>query len=98
MESLVVLVSEKSTGGRNGTGDLFAVEKALFLRGSMAVNNEYRALLRLWSNPAADEKVLRSQLTRFLLALRRDCGQPTYGLETEDWSDLVGVPVAASCS
>jgi hypothetical protein len=92
MESLGMLVSEESTGSRNGTVDLFVVEKALFLRGSVAGNNEYRALLRLMSNPAADEKVLRSQLTRFLLALRRDCGQPTYGLETEDWSDLVGVP------
>ena len=92
MESLGVLVSEESTGGRNGTGDLFAVEKALFLRGSVAVNNEYRALLRLLSDPGADEKVLRSQITRFLLALRRDCGQSTYGLESEDWSDLVRFP------
>jgi hypothetical protein len=92
MESLGVLGSEGSNGGRNGTGDLFAVEKALFLRGSVAVNNEYRALLRLLSDPAADEKVLRSQITKLLLALRRDCGQPTYGLESEDWSDLVGVP------
>jgi hypothetical protein len=89
MESLGVLVSEGSTGGRNGAGDLFAVEKALFLRGSVAVNNEYRALLRLLSDPRADEKVLRSQITRFLIALRRDCGQSTYGLESEDWSDLV---------
>ena len=92
MESLGVLVSEGSNGGRNGTGDLFAVEKALFLRGSVAVNNEYRALLRLLSDPGADEKVLRSQITRFLLALRRDCGQSTYGLESEDWSDLVRFP------
>ena len=97
MESLGVLVSEESTGGRNGTGDLFAVEKALFLRGSVAVNNEYRALLRLLSDPGADEKVLRSQITKFLLALRRDCGQSTYGLESEDWSDLVRFPVASSC-
>jgi hypothetical protein len=92
MESLGVLVSEGSNGGRNGTGDLFAVEKALFLRGSVAVNNEYRALLRLWSDPGADEKVLRSQITRFLLALRRDYGRSTHGLESEDWSDLVRFP------
>jgi hypothetical protein len=50
MESLGVLVSEESTSGRNGTVDLFALEKALFLRGSVAVNNEYRALLRLMSD------------------------------------------------
>jgi hypothetical protein len=92
MESLGTVVSDESTGGRNGTGDLLAVERALFLRGSVAVNNEYRALLRLWSNRGADEKLLRSQITRFLLALRRDCGQSTYRLESEDWSDLVGVP------
>jgi hypothetical protein len=92
MESLGVLVSEGSTGGGNGTVDLFAVEKALFLQGSVAVNNEYRVLLRLWSDPGADEKVLRGQITRFLLALRRDCGQSTYGLESEDWSDLVRFP------
>jgi len=92
MESLGVLVSEGSNGGRNGTGDLFSVEKALFLRGSVAVNNEYRALLRLLSDRGADEKVLRSQITRFLLALRRDCGQSNYGLESEDWSDLVRFP------
>jgi hypothetical protein len=92
MELLGVLGSEGSNGGRNGTGDLFAVEKALYLRGSVAVNNEYRALLRLWSDPGADEKVLKSEIARFLLALRRDCGQSTYGLESEDWSDLVRFP------
>ena len=92
MESLGTVVSDESTGGRNGTGDLLAVEQAFFLRGSVAVNNEYRALLRLWSNRGADEKLLQSQITRFLLALRRDCGQSTYRLESEDWSDLVGVP------
>jgi hypothetical protein len=81
MESLGVLVSEGSNGGRNGTGDLFAVEKALFLRGSAAVNNQYRMLLRLLSDPGADETVLRSQITRFL-----------HGLESEDWSDLVRFP------
>jgi hypothetical protein len=92
MEPLEMLISEEPAGGRNGTGDLFAVEKALFLRGSVAVNNEYRALLQLLSNPGADEKVLRSQITKFLLALRRDCGQPTNGMEGEDWSDLVRFP------
>jgi hypothetical protein len=92
MDSLGVLVSEGSTGGRNGTVDLFAVEKALFLRGSVAVNNEYRALLQLLCDRRADEKALRSQITRFLLALRRDCGQSTHGLESEDWSDLVRLP------
>jgi hypothetical protein len=92
MESLVVHACEGSTGGRDGTDDLFAVEKALFLRGSVAVNNEYRELSRLLSDAAADEKVLRSQITKFLLAMRRDCGQSTYGLENEDWSDLVGLP------
>jgi hypothetical protein len=91
-ESLGVLVSEGSNGGRNGTGDLFAVEKTLFLRGSVAVNNEYRALLRLLFDPGADAKILRSQITRFLIALRRDCGQSTYALESEDWSDLVRFP------
>lgn len=65
------------------------MEKALFLRSSVPVNSEYRALLRLWCNAEADEKALRSQVTRFLLALRRDCGQSTYGLKNEDWSDLV---------
>ena len=89
MESLGVLVSEGCTGGRNGTVDLFAVEKALFLRGSVAVNNEYRELSRLLSDPRADGKVLQSQITEFLLAMRRDCGQSTYGLENKDWSDLV---------
>ena len=92
IESLGVLVSDESNGGRNGTVDLFAVEKALFLRGSVAVNNEYRALLRLLSEPEADEKVLKSEIARFLLALRRDCGQSTNGLESEDWSDLVRFP------
>jgi hypothetical protein len=92
IESLALLVSENSTSSRDGTSDLFAVEKALFLRGSVAVNNEYRALLQLLSDPRADEKLLRSQITGFLLALRRDCGQSTYGLESEDWSDLVRFP------
>jgi hypothetical protein len=91
-ESLVVPISEASTCGRNGNGDLFSLEKALFLRGSVAVNNEYRALLRSLSDAGADERALRSRITRFLLALRRDCGQSTYGLENEDWSDLVRLP------
>jgi hypothetical protein len=92
MASLVVLVSEASRGGRNGTGDLSAVEKALFLRGSVSVNNQYRAILRLVSETRADEKVLRSQITKFLIALRQDCGQATHGLENEDWSNLVHFP------
>ncbi len=91
MESL--LVSEGASFERNDAGDLVGVEKALFLRGSVAVNKEYRALSRLFSDPGADEKVLRSQITRFLLALRRDCGQSTYGLENQDWSDLVRFPL-----
>ena len=97
MESLGVLVSEESNGGRNGTGDLFAVEKALFLRGSVAVNNEYRALLRLLSDPGADEKVLRSQITKFLLALRLGL-RPVYLWAGE--RGLVGfgaVSVSPSC-
>ena len=89
MESLVFPALEESIGSRNGTDDLLAAEMAFFLRGSVAANNEYRALLRLLSEPEADEKVLRSKITRFLLAMRRDCGQSTYGLENEDWSDLV---------
>ena len=97
MESLGVLVSEESTGGRNGTVDLFAVEKALFLRGSVAVNNEYRALLRLLSDPGADEKVLRSQITRFLLALRRDCGQSTLWAGERGLVGFGAFSVASSC-
>jgi hypothetical protein len=90
MESFEMLLSEEEpAGGRNGTDDLIAVEKGLFLRGNVTVNNEYRALLRLLSNPGADEKVLRSQITKLLLALRRDCGQPTKGMEGKDWSDLL---------
>jgi hypothetical protein len=92
MESLGAQVSEESTSSRNGTVDILAVEKALFLRGSVAVNNEYRALSRLMSNPEVVETILRMQITRFLLALRRDCGQSTHGLEGEDWSDLVRFP------
>jgi hypothetical protein len=75
------------------------VERALFLRGSVAVNNELpRALLRLWWNAEADEKVLRGQVTRFVLALRRDCGQSTFGLESEDWSDLLDIPSSSVAS
>jgi hypothetical protein len=92
MALLVALVSG-SSGGRNGKGDLSAVERALFLRGSVSVNNEYRRLLRLLSEPGADEKVVRSQITRFFLTLRRECGGSTYGLEDEDWSDLVRLPM-----
>jgi hypothetical protein len=50
------------------------------------------------SDQGADEKVLRNQITSFLLALRRDCGQSTYGLESEDWSDLVGMPSGQGAS
>ena len=85
MESIVALVREGSSGGRNGTGELSAVEKTLFLQGSVIVNNQYRALLRLLADPGAHEKVLANQITRFLLALRRDCGQSTYG-----WKARIG--------
>jgi hypothetical protein len=98
MELLTVRVSEGPIDGRNGMDDLFAVEKALFLRGSVAVNKECRALLKLLSGPGADEKVLRSQITKLLLALRRDCGQSAYGLESEDWSHLLGFPPVKNTS
>jgi hypothetical protein len=92
MESLAVLASERFTGDRDGTGDLLAVERALFLRSCATVNKEYRALSRLLSDLGSDEKLLRSEISKFLIVLRRDCGQSTYGLESEDWSDLVRFP------
>jgi hypothetical protein len=92
IESLVVLVSETSACSLNGRAELLLLENALFLRGSVTVNNEYRVLLRLLSDPGVDEKDLRTQISRFLVALRRDCGQSASGLAGQDWSELLLFP------
>lgn len=92
-EQLAVRPKARSTGMTGFVG-LLTPEHTMFLHGDVAVNKEYRALMHLWCDPEADEEVVRSQITRLLLAMRRDCGSPTHGLEGEDWTFLLRTPPA----
>jgi hypothetical protein len=71
------------------TQELAGLEKTLFLIGSATVLKEYRSLFTMLSKASPDESQCRTQINRVLLAMRRDCGLSTYGLENEDWSDLL---------
>jgi len=76
-----------------------AIREALFLRGSNGVLHEYQATLQLLSATATPEEQARQQLTRLMLAMRRDVGGSTFGLENQDWSDwLAHRPATASAN
>ena len=58
----------------------------LLLRGSVKVLEAYLELQRLQADPATGAPAIRAQINRLLLAMRRDCGMETFGLENKDWS------------
>ena len=59
--------------------------EATILKASVPVLKKYRLLLGLLSDADSGEEQIRQQTNRLLLAMRRDCGLSTYGLESEDW-------------
>jgi hypothetical protein len=71
---------------------------ALFLLGSTRVLEEYRTLVHMLSGRDADDERLRKQVNRLMLAMRRDAGESTFGLENEDWLAWLknGAPEKAS--
>lgn len=75
-------------------------EMALFLKGSETVVKEYRTVLSLLSQPRPEAPGIRKQVSRLLLAMRRDCGSSALRLENDDWSDLLNraatLPVAST--
>ena len=58
----------------------------LFLIGGAPVVKEYRAFAQMLSGGSASKDEVRMQINRLMLAMRRDVGESTFGLEQEDWS------------
>jgi hypothetical protein len=63
--------------------------RAMLLIGSTPVVNEYRRLVQLRLLGSVDQACVRQQINRLLLAMRRDIGESTVGLDSEDWSAWV---------
>ena len=61
-------------------------QRVLFLQGGATVLKEFRALLALRSHADTVMERVNRQTSRLLLAMRRDLGATTLGLEQEDWS------------
>jgi hypothetical protein len=70
------------------------LERAQFLKASAPVLKEYRLLLGMLSDVNAEVEQINHQVNRLLLAMRRDCGLSTYGLEKEDWSRWLRNPAS----
>ena len=83
-EALLETLADRTANSR---GEASSPARTLFLIGSVAVVKEYRALLTVLSAKDTDEAHVRTHVNRLLLAMRRDIGESTFGLEQEDWSD-----------
>jgi len=70
-----------------------ALKEALLLKASTAVLKEYNLLLTMLSDVSVDIEEVNQQVNRLVLAMRRDSGLSTYGLEKEDWSRWVWNPM-----
>ena len=78
MEHLAARFARSSNG-------LPTPEKALLFKASAPVLKEYRVLQSMLSDVNVDVEQINQQVNRLLLAMRRDSGLSTYGLENEDW-------------
>jgi hypothetical protein len=83
-------------GDLTGTGSPFST--TLFLIGSAPVVKEYRTFIHMVSGRNAAEERVRKQVNRLMLAMRRDVGESTFGLEHEDWSGWLQSLVATKSS
>lgn len=99
-ELLRLLATTPRLPAGRGNGDLGVAEARTLLEADLAllghpsVVREYRALTKLLEVGSGQLDQVRAQLNRLLRAMRRDCGLLTYGLPSEDWSDLLW-PVSA---
>jgi hypothetical protein len=84
--SLYEAVLESLAARLSGSLDQPALKEALFLKASAPVLKEYRLLLSMLSDVNAEVEKINQQVNRQLLAMRRDAGLSTYGLENENWS------------
>lgn len=75
-----------------------APEKAMLLKASAPVLKEYLCLLSMLSQVNAEDEQVRPQVNRLLLAMRRDLGESTFGLDQADWSGWLTNPGSASIS
>jgi hypothetical protein len=80
------------------TGPALPLIRTLFLIGSAPVLKEYRTLAQMLSAGNDGEERLRKQLNRLILAMRRDAGESTFGLENEDWLDWLQNPAPYKAS
>jgi hypothetical protein len=69
-------------------------EKALLLKASAPLLKEYRVLLSMLLSVNAEVEQINYQVNRLVLAMRRDSGLSTYGLENEDWSRWLRDPAS----
>jgi hypothetical protein len=84
----------ESLVARSSDHGLPAPEKALLLKASVPVLKEYRVLLSTLSDVNAGVQKIDQQVNRLVLAMRRDAGLSTHGLENEDWSHWLGNPAS----
>jgi hypothetical protein len=71
---------------------------SLFLIGPPRVIQEYRTLVQMIFAGNASEAAVRMQINRLVLAMRRDIGESTFGLDQEDWSGWLQSPVLGNTS
>ena len=84
-------LAARFTGSDDG---LPTPEKALLLKASAPVLKEYRVLLSMLSDVNAGVEQINQQVNRLVLAMRRDSGLSTYGMENEDWSAWLRDPAS----
>jgi hypothetical protein len=80
------------------TGAALPLTRTLFLIGSAPVLKEYRTLVQMLSAGDDGDERLRKQVNRLMLAMRRDAGESTFGLENEDWSGWPQTPAPNKAS
>lgn len=80
------------------TGAALPLARTLFLIGSAPVLKEYRTLVQMLSAGNDGDERLRKQVNRLMLAMRRDAGESTFGLENEDWSGWLQNPAPYKAS
>ena len=81
------------------TGAPLPLARTLFLIGSAPVLKEYRTLVQMLSAKNSGEERVRKQVNRLMLAMRRDLGETTFGLqglENEDWAGWLHVAATAA--
>jgi hypothetical protein len=92
------LLASIANGDERGGDTAAPLAATLFLLGSAQVVQGYRTLAQMVSAGNASEAEVRKQINRLMLAMRRDIGESTFGLEQEDWLDWLQNPVSDKTS